>query len=52
MNETIPDSSGMGNATTEITRKAEKEGVNTEIIAKGGTDCVIIYNAVRTRVVP
>ena len=52
MDETIPDSSGMGHATAEITRKAEREGMNTDITTKGRTDCSLVYNTVRTRVTP
>ena len=52
MNEIIPDSSGMGHATAEITRKAEGRGMGAGIIIKGGTDYVLVYNTVRTRVAP
>lgn len=50
MNKTIPDSSGVGHATTKIAGKAEKDEMSTEIITEGGIDRVLVYNTVRTRV--
>ena len=38
-------SSFMGYTTTEITGLAEKEGVSAKVIAEGGWDHVLVYNA-------
>ena len=50
MNETVPDSPGVGHATAKIAGKAEKERMSTETTTEGGIDCILVYNTVGTRV--
>ena len=50
VNETVPDGSGVGHATTESTGKAEQQGVNAGFVIERGEEHVLIYNTVRTRI--